>query len=172
MIYQLGDDQPKFDDSNFIAPSADVIGRVALEKNASVWFGSVIRGDNEWITIGENSNVQDGSTFHSDFGYPLTIGKNVTIGHGVILHGCQISDNVLVGMGSTILNGTKVGKNTIIGANSFIAENKEIPEGVLMLGAPARVARDLTEAELQLIEMSAQHYVENGQRFNKDMKPL
>lgn len=172
MIYQLGEDQPKYDDSNFIAPSADIMGKVALEKNANIWFGAILRGDNEWITIGENSNVQDGSVFHTDIGFPLTLGKNVTIGHNVVLHGCQIGDNVLVGMGSTILNGTKVGKNTIIGANSFIAENKDIPEGVLMLGAPARVARDLTEQELQLIEMSARHYVDNGHRFQKQLKAL
>lgn len=172
MIYQLGDDRPIYDDSNFIAPSADLIGRVRLEKNANVWFNTVLRGDNEWITIGENSNVQDGSIFHTDMGYPLTLGKNVTVGHNVVLHGCQISDQVLVGMGSTILNGTTVGSNTIIGANSFIAENKEIPEGVLMLGSPARVVRDLTENELQLLQLSASHYVENGHRYLKELTAL
>lgn len=170
MLYSLGGDNPKLDGGNFVAPSADLIGKIHLLKNANVWFGSVLRGDNEWITIGENSNVQDGSVFHTDMGFPLTLGKNVTIGHNVILHGCTIGNNVLIGMGSTILNGTTIADNTIIGANSFIGEGKEVPSGVLMLGAPARVKRDLTKEEFDLIEMSAHHYVENGHRFMADLK--
>ena len=172
MLYTLESDAPKLDGGNFVAPSADLIGKVHLHQNANVWFGAVLRGDNEWITVGEGSNVQDGSVFHTDMGFPLRMGKNVTVGHNVTLHGCTIGNNVLVGMGSTILNGTTIGENTIIGANSFIGEGKEIPSGVLMIGAPARVKRELTDQELQLIQMSAQHYVDNGHRFMADLKQV
>ena len=170
MLYKLDGISPRIDGEDiFVAPNASLIGKVHLKNGANIWFNSVLRGDNEWITIGENSNVQDGSVFHTDIGAPLTIGKCVTIGHKVILHGCRVDDNVLIGMGSTILNHTKIGANSIIGANSFIAEGKEIPEGVLALGSPARVKRDLTSEELDLIRMSAMHYVENGKRFFKGL---
>lgn len=172
MLYALGEDHPKLDGGNYVAPTADVMGKVHLNKNANIWFSTVLRGDTEMITIGENTNVQDGCVLHTDLGFPLNVGKNVTIGHNVTLHGCTISNNVLVGMGSIILNGTVVGENTIIGANSFIGEGKEIPSGVLMLGAPARVKRELTEQELQLIQLSAMHYVKNGHRFLEELKQL
>jgi len=170
MLYELYGISPKVEGKDiFVAPDASLIGKVHLKTGANIWFNSVLRGDNEWITIGENSNVQDGSVFHTDIGAPLTLGREVTIGHNVILHGCLISDYVLVGMGSTILNHTKIGENTIIGANSFIAEGKEIPPGVLALGSPARVKRDLTKEELILIKKSSEQYVENGKRFLKGL---
>jgi len=150
---------------NFVAPDASLIGRVRLEKNASVWFQAVLRGDNELIQVGENANIQDGSVLHTDMGAPLIVGEGVTVGHKVILHGCNIGAHSLVGMGSTIMNNARIGSGSIVGANSFVAEGKEIPEGVLALGAPARVMRDLSDIERQMIRASAMAYVENGRRF-------
>ena len=139
MIYALDGQRPELDDKvGFVAPDASLIGRVRLMAGASVWYQAVMRGDNEWITLGENSNIQDASVLHTDIGAPLDIGAGVTIGHKVILHGCQIGDKSLIGMGSTIMNHSKIGESTIIGANSFIAEGKEIPSGVLAYGSPAK----------------------------------
>lgn len=170
MLYSLEENKPQFDGHNFVAPDASLIGKVHLHKGASVWFKSVLRGDNEFITIGENSNIQDGTVCHTDMGAPLTLGQGVTVGHNVILHGCIIADNVLVGMGSTVMNHVKVGKNTIIGANSVLTEGKEFPEGVLILGAPARVKRDLSAEEISLIGMSCEIYVKNAQRYLAHLK--
>ena len=153
------------------APDAALVGRVRLKKGASIWFQTVARGDNEWITVGENSNIQDLSMLHTDMGFPLNIGANVTVGHKVILHGCTIANDVLVGMGSIIMNGAIIRRNTIIGAGSLIGEGKEIPEGVLAFGTPARVKRDLTEGEMNLIQDSAVHYYNNAQRYLKGLKP-
>ena len=165
MIYQIDKHRPKFNNTNFIAPNATVIGRVVLEKGASVWFNVVIRGDNDPIVIGKNSNIQDGSILHTDLGAPLNIGEGVTVGHKVMLHGCTISKNCLIGINSTILNHAVIGKNSIVGANSLITEGKEYPNNVLIMGSPAKSIRQLTEAEIMMIKMSSQNYVENGKRF-------
>jgi len=156
-------------DNYFIADSASVIGSVVMHQNASIWFGAVLRGDNDVITIGENSNVQDLSVLHVDPGFPLTIGKNVTVGHKVMLHGCEIGDNSLVGINSVILNGAKIGKNCLIGANSLISENKVIPDGSLVMGSPGKVVKQLTEDQMKGLEMSALHYVENFKRYKRDL---
>ncbi|MCB1692084.1 MAG: gamma carbonic anhydrase family protein [Pseudomonadales bacterium] len=172
MIYSLGDRKVEIrGEDYFIADNATVIGSVVLMNNASVWFNVVIRGDNDVITIGENSNIQDGSVLHTDPGIKLTIGKNVTVGHKVMLHGCTIGDNTLVGINSVILNGAKIGKNCLIGANCLITENKEIPDGSLVMGAPGKVVRDLSPEQQKGLEMSAMGYVNNFKRFKKELKP-
>ncbi len=173
-IYALEGVAPELpsDGQYWIAPTAVVIGRVRLLKNASVWFGTVVRGDNEWITIGENSNIQDNSTLHSDPGQPLTVGANVTVGHNVILHSTTVEDGSLIGMGSTLLNRSRIGKNCIVGANSLIAEGKEFAEGSLIIGSPGRVARTLKEHELAMLKISADIYVENYRRFRDRLTPI
>ena len=168
-IFTLEGDAPDIHGGAWAAPGAVLIGRVRLLDQSSVWFNVVARGDNEWITVGEGSNIQDGSVMHTDVGCPLDVGAGVTVGHKVMLHGCRISDNVLVGMGSTVLNRAVVGENTIIGAGSLVAEGKEIPPGVLALGVPARPIRDLKEQELQLIKYSAEHYIANAERYRKGL---
>src|ERR1700755_434719 len=149
-IYELDGQGPELprDGNYFIADTATVIGKVRLKNAASVWFGAVLRGDNEWIEIGENANVQDNSTCHTDMGFPLTIGKNCTIGHNVILHGCTIEEGALVGMGSIVMNGAKIGRNSIVGAGSVITEGKEFSERSLIIGSPARVIRTLDDAQV------------------------
>ena len=173
-VYALGDVAPELpsDGSYWIAPSAQVMGRVKLETNASVWWGAVLRGDNELITIGENANVQDGSVLHTDMGSPLTIGKNVTIGHMVMLHGCTIGEGTLIGIGSVVLNNTKIGKNCLIGANTLIPEGKEIPDNSMVLGSPGKVVRELGEDNAKMLEASAQHYVENWQRYARELRQI
>jgi len=170
MIYNLADRKLEIlGDNYFIADSASVIGSVVMHQNASIWFGAVLRGDNDVITIGENSNVQDLSVLHVDPGFPLTIGKNVTVGHKVMLHGCEIGDNSLVGINSVILNGAKIGKNCLIGANSLISGNKVIPDGSLVMGSPGKVVKQLSEDQMKGLEMSALHYVENFKRYKRDL---
>lgn len=156
----------------WVAPDAQVMGRVELRRGASVWFGAVARGDNDPIVIGENSNVQDLSVLHTDLGKPLTIGAGVTIGHKVMLHGCTIGDNSLIGIGSTILNGTVIGKNCLIGAGTLITENKEIPEGSMVMGAPGRVVRQLTDEQIDMIRLSAEMYAHNWKRFKDSLKQI
>lgn len=165
-MYELDGVSPTLPGSgNFwIAPSAEVMGNVILRENASVWYGCVLRGDNDPITIGENTNIQDLTVIHTDIGAPVTIGANVTVGHRVILHGCEIGDDTLIGMGSTILNRAKIGKNCIIGANTLIAEGKEIPDNSLVMGAPGKVVKEVSAPQVQMIRMSALHYVENWQK--------
>ena len=173
MIYSLGDRHPEFrGDDYFVADGAVVIGSVILEQNASIWFNAVIRGDNDLITIGENSNIQDGSVLHTDGGIPLTVGKNVTVGHKVMLHGCTIGDNSLIGINAVVLNGAKIGKGCLIGANSLIPEGKEIPDGSLVMGSPGKVVKQLGPEQIKGLEMSAMHYVENFKRYKKDLKPI
>jgi len=159
-------------EGQFIADNASIIGSVRLKTNASVWFNAVLRGDNDWIIVGANSNIQDSAVLHADPGIPLTIGDYVTAGHKVMLHGCTIADNSLIGIGSIILNHARVGKNSIVGANSLITEGKEFPDGVLIVGSPAKVVRDLTDEEVQHITWSAGHYVENGHRYLAHLKRM
>ena len=151
MIYDLEKNVPEINADSWIAPNAIIIGKVKLEKNSSIWFNAVLRGDIEKIVIGENSNIQDGSVLHTDPGCPLTVGKGVTVGHMVMLHGCEISDDTLIGIGSTILNKAKIGKNCIIGANTLVTENKVIPDNSLVLGSPGKVIRKVTDDEIKVI---------------------
>ncbi len=172
MLFTLGDTEVEITgDDFFVADNATVVGNVRIENNASIWFNAVIRGDNELITIGENSNVQDGSVLHTDPGVPLVIGKNVTVGHKVMLHGCVIGDNSLIGINSVILNGAKIGKNCLVGANSLVTEGKEIPDGSLVMGSPAKVIKQLSADQQQKLALSAETYVQNFKRFKKDMQP-
>jgi carbonic anhydrase/acetyltransferase-like protein (isoleucine patch superfamily) len=173
-VYAIGDTKPILppEGEYWIAPNAEVMGNVKLEKNASVWFGAVLRGDNELITIGENSNVQDGSVLHTDPGSPLTIERDVTIGHMVMLHGCTIGAGSLVGIGSIILNGAKIGKGCLIGANSLIAENKEIPDYSMVLGSPGKIVRTLDKEIAEALRLSADHYVENWKKYRAGLKRI
>jgi carbonic anhydrase/acetyltransferase-like protein (isoleucine patch superfamily) len=170
-IYALEGIVPEFppNDEWWVAPNATLIGRVRLMKNASVWFGAVLRGDNDWITIGENSNIQDNSVIHTDPGQPVMIGANVTVGHKVILHSTTVGDGSLIGMGSTLLNRSRVGRNCLVGANTLIAEGKEIPDNSLVLGAPGRVVRQLTDAQIAMLRISADVYVKNYRRFRQTL---
>ncbi|MFN3511418.1 MAG: gamma carbonic anhydrase family protein [Phenylobacterium sp.] len=172
-VYNLGDVAPELpgEDEYWIAPTAAVMGRVILKKNASVWWGATLRGDNDPIVVGENSNVQDGSVLHTDSGSPLTIGANVTIGHMVMLHGCTIGDGSLVGIGSIVLNGAKIGKNCLIGANCLITEGKEIPDNSLVMGAPGKVVRELSPEQARIMAAGAMHYVENWKRYRRELRP-
>jgi carbonic anhydrase/acetyltransferase-like protein (isoleucine patch superfamily) len=171
MIYQLGDARVETaDEQHWVAPSAVLIGRVRLESRASVWWNAALRGDNEPIVVGEGSNVQDGCVLHTDPGYPLTIGRNVTVGHLVMLHGCSIGDGSLIGIGSVILNGTRIGRNCLIGARTLIPENKEIPDNALVMGSPGKVVRTLSDDEAARIALSAEHYVHNWQRYVRELR--
>ena len=169
-IYSLDGIQPELAEQSWVASSADVIGRVRLSHMGSIWFGAVLRGDNEWITIGEHSNVQDGCVLHTDKGAPLTIGAYCTIGHKAILHGCEIGDNSLVGMGAIILNHAKIGRNCLIGAGALIPEGKIIPDNSLVVGAPGKVIRELDDVAVAKLRKSAEGYVLNWQRFKIGMK--
>lgn len=169
MIYALNDRQPECLGECFIAASAAVIGNVRLANNVGIWFGAVLRGDNELIDIGENSNVQDNSVLHTDMGTPLTVGKNVTIGHLVMLHGCTIGDNTLIGIKSVIMNHAVIGKNCIIGANTLITEGKVIPDNSLVMGSPGKVVRQLTGEEVARIKLNADVYVQNLRRYNEGL---
>ncbi len=170
MIYSLGDRQPEFEgDGHFVAPSASIIGNVTLKQGASVWFNAVLRGDNDMIEIGRNSNIQDGAVLHTDPGIELIVGENVTVGHRAMLHGCTIGNNSLIGIGSTILNHAKIGGNCLVGAHSLITEGKEFPGGVVVLGSPARIVRELTEQEMDFLKSSVDVYVLNSQRFIREL---
>ena len=171
-LYELDGVAPKLAEGAWVADSAQLIGNVILGENASVWFGTVARGDNEPITIGRNSNVQDLSGLHSDMGSPLTLGENVTIGHMVMLHGCTIGDNSLVGIGAVVLNNARIGRNCIVGAGSVVTEGKEFPDNSLIIGAPAKVVRTLDDAAAAKLRASAEHYVDNGRRFAKGLKKI
>jgi carbonic anhydrase/acetyltransferase-like protein (isoleucine patch superfamily) len=170
MKYRLGQSHVEAHADSWVAPNATLVGKVKLEPGASVWFNVVLRGDNELIHIGENSNVQDSSVMHTDMGFPLNIGKGVTIGHNAMLHGCTVGDYSLVGINAVILNGAKIGKYCIIGANSLIGEGKEIPDGSLVMGSPGKVVRELTEPQKKMLEASAAHYVHNAQRYARDLQ--
>ena len=171
-VYNLGNVTPELpnDDEYWIAPTAAVMGKVILKKNASVWWGATLRGDNDPIVIGENSNVQDGSVLHTDTGSPLTIGANVTVGHLVMLHGCTIGDNSLVGIGSIVLNGAVIGKNCLIGANCLITEGKVIPDNSLVMGAPGKVVREVSPEQVAMMVGGTLHYVDNWKRYRRELK--
>lgn len=165
MLYELDGVAVRAEGEYWVADSAVVVGNVLLKQNASVWFNAVIRGDNELITIGEGSNVQDGSVLHTDPGCPLTIGPNVTIGHKVMLHGCDIGEGSLIGINAVVLNGAKIGKNCIVGANALITEGKVIPDNSMVMGSPGKIVKTLTDEQAAGIRVGAAHYVENARRF-------
>jgi carbonic anhydrase/acetyltransferase-like protein (isoleucine patch superfamily) len=171
-IYDLDGVAPRVADSAWVAGSAQVMGNVVLAEDSSVWFGATLRGDTETITVGRGSNVQDGSVMHADIGYPLTLGDNVTIGHMVMLHGCTIGDESLIGIGATVLNGATIGKNCLVGAGSLVTEGKTFPDGSMIMGSPARVVKSLTPEQIEGLRRSAQHYVENAQRYRKGLKKI
>jgi carbonic anhydrase/acetyltransferase-like protein (isoleucine patch superfamily) len=173
-VYSLGDARPDLPAAGeyWIAPNATLIGRVTLKRNASVWFGATLRGDNEPIVVGEDSNVQDGCVLHTDAGTPLVIGRGVTIGHLAMLHGCTIGDGSLIGIGAVVLNGARIGRNCLIGAKALIPEDKEIPDNSLVVGAPGRVLRQLTEAQREMLQESAAHYVHNWKRYAAGLTAL
>lgn len=169
--YRLGEAQVEAHPESWIAPNATLIGKVRLEAGASVWFNTVLRGDNELIHIGERSNVQDGSVLHTDMGQPLTLGRGVTVGHNVMLHGCTVGDHSLIGINAVILNGAKIGRYCLIGANTLIPEGKEIPDGSLVMGSPGKVVRTLTDEQKKMLEKSAENYVLNAQRYARELQP-
>ncbi|MCR9155754.1 MAG: gamma carbonic anhydrase family protein [Rhodobacteraceae bacterium] len=171
-LYALDGIAPEIAEDTWIAPDANLIGRIVVEQAASVWFCSTLRGDNEVITVGEGSNIQENCVLHTDMGYPLTIGKGCTIGHKVMLHGCTIGDNSLIGMGATVLNGAKIGNNCLIGAGALITEGKEIPDGSLVMGVPGKVVRGLDEAAIEGLRKSALGYQANMRRFRKGLKAI
>ncbi|MFC4214237.1 gamma carbonic anhydrase family protein [Pseudophaeobacter arcticus] len=171
-LYALGDHQPQLHPDTWVAPDANLIGQVVLEAGASVWFGCTIRADHEEIRICEGANVQENVVMHIDAGFPLTVGKNCTIGHKVMLHGCTIGENSLIGMGATVLNGARIGKNCLIGAGALITENKVIPDNSLVMGAPGKVVREVSEEQAQKLTLSALHYQENMRRFRAEMRPV
>jgi len=164
-VYQLDTLTPRLAETAWVADSAQVIGNVELAEGASIWFGAILRGDNETLHIGKNSNVQDGSMLHADPGFPLTLGENVTVGHHVMLHGCTVGDGSLIGIKSVVLNGAKIGKNCLVGAGSLITEGKEFPDGSMIMGAPAKVVRPLTPEQIAGLSRAAVHYVDNAKRY-------
>jgi len=171
-LYQLDDHTPQLADSAWVAPSAQVIGKVVLAEDASVWFGAILRGDTETLTVGPGSNVQDGSVLHADPGYPLMLGADVTVGHQVMLHGCTVGDGSLIGIQSVVLNGAKIGKHCLVGAGSLVTEGKEFPDGSLIMGSPAKVVRQLTPEQIEGLKRSAQHYVANARRYKNGLKEI
>lgn len=172
MLYKLENLVPNIASDCFIAPNATLIGDVTLEENCSIWFNVVIRADTDKVHIHANTNIQDGSILHLDKGYPLTIGQGVTVGHKVMLHGCTIGDNSLIGMNAVILNGAKIGKNCIIGANALVTENMEVPDGSLVIGSPAKVVKSLDESAFKQLKLSAAHYVNNGKRYSAHLEAI
>jgi carbonic anhydrase/acetyltransferase-like protein (isoleucine patch superfamily) len=165
-IYQLGEDSPQLDTTAWVAESASVIGRVRMAAGSSVWYGAVLRGDNDWITLGERCNVQDGSVLHTDMGYPLTLG------HQVMLHGCTVGDGSLIGIQAVVLNGAKIGKNCLVGAGAVVTEGKEFPDNSLILGAPAKVVKELSAEQAARMKFGALHYVDNAQRHRSQLKKI
>lgn len=171
-LYQLDKISPQVEPSAWVADSAQVMGNVKLAQDVSVWFGVVIRGDTETIEIGQASNIQDGSVLHADHGKPLVVGRHVTVGHKVMLHGCTIGDGSLIGIGAVVLNGAKIGKGCIVGAGSLVTEGKEFPDGSMIMGSPAKIVRELTAEQQAGLQMSALHYVENARRFKAGLQKI
>ena len=171
-IYQLGEHVPDVADSAWVADSAQVIGRVTLAEDTSVWFNATLRGDSEHLTIGRGTNIQDGSVLHADSGFPLVLGENVTVGHQVMLHGCTVGENSLIGIGAVVLNGARIGRNSLVGAGALVTEGKEFPDGVLIVGSPAKVVRELSPAQIEGLKASARHYIANSRRYAADLKKI
>ena len=171
-VYEVDGKTPQVDSTAWIADSAQVMGHVTLGPDASVWFGCVLRGDTESMTVGEGSNIQDLTVMHADHGLPLTIGKHVTVGHKVMLHGCTIGDESLIGIGAIVLNGARIGKNCLVGAGSLVTEGKEFPDGSMIMGTPAKVVRQLTLEQIEGLRLSAQHYIDNARMFRATLKKL
>lgn len=171
-IYQLGDETPRLHPTAWVADNATVLGRVSLAEGSSVWYGAVLRGDNDWITIGARGNVQDGSVLHTDLGFPLTLGVDVTVGHLVMLHGCTVGDGSLIGIQAVVLNGAKIGRNCLVGAGAVVTEGKEFPDGSLILGAPAKAVRRVSPEQIERIRYGALHYVENAVRHRRQLKRI
>ena len=171
-IYELDGVAPVVPASAWVADSAEVLGQVEIGEDASIWFGAVVRGDTDRISIGTGTNIQDTSVLHADRGVPLTIGNHVTVGHQVMLHGCTIGDESLIGIGAVVLNGAKIGKNCLVGAGSLVTEGKEFPDGSMILGSPAKVVRQLTPEQIEGLRRSARHYVENARRFKNGLRKL
>lgn len=171
-LYELGDTAPNVAEDAWVAPDCNIIGNVALAAGSSVWFGSTLRGDNEQITIGTGSNVQENCVLHTDMGFPLIVGAGCTVGHKAMLHGCTVGDNCLIGMGATVLNGAQIGDNCLIGAGTLITEGKVIPAGSLVMGAPGRVVRELDSDAIKGLQASALNYQQNAARFRASLRPL
>ncbi len=171
-IYALGDVSPRIDGSAWVAETAQVIGNVELAQDVSIWFGTVMRGDNEPLRVGNGTNIQDGSVLHSDRGKPLTIGANVTVGHKVMLHGCTIGDGALIGIGAIVLNGARIGKNCLVGAGALVTEGKEFADGSMIIGSPAKAVRDLTPEQIEGLRQGALAYVDNARRFRDTLKRI
>ena len=171
-LYELDGVAPEVDPSAWVADSAQVMGRVSLAEDVSVWFGTVIRGDTESITIGRGSNIQDGTVMHADIGMPIVLGEHVTVGHKVMLHGCTIGDETLIGIGAVVLNGAKIGRNCLVGAGALVTEGKEFPDGSMILGSPAKAVRSLTPEQMQGLRLSARHYVQNARRFQASLRKI
>ncbi|WP_440875354.1 gamma carbonic anhydrase family protein [Thalassotalea sp. PLHSN55] len=172
MIYQLDTLKPNLAENCFIAPNATLIGNIEIAENVSIWFNVVIRADMDKVTVGKDTNIQDGSILHVDQGFPLSLGEGVTVGHKAMLHGCTVGDNSLIGMNAVILNGAQIGKNCLIGANALVTENMVVPDGHLVLGSPAKIVKTLDDKAFAMFKQSAEHYVDNGQHYNKTLKPL
>lgn len=170
MIYDLGEQRPRIADDAFVAPTATIIGDVHLHEESSVWFGAVLRGDIERITVGRGSNIQDGSVCHTDPTNPCTLGQYVTVGHMATLHGCSVGDNSLIGIGATLMNGSVVGKECIVGAHALVTEGKKFPDGVVIMGAPAKVVRDLTDEDRSRLRANADRYVQRARRYQTELK--
>lgn len=171
MFYELDGRTPElFGEEQFVAHNATVIGSVRLMEKSSVWYNVVIRGDNDLITVGPETNVQDGSVLHTDSGIQLTLGRGVTIGHKVMLHGCEVGDYSLIGINAVVLNGAKIGKHCLIGANTLIPEGMEIPDGSMVIGSPGKIRKDLNDNQKKMLEMSAAHYVQNAARYRQQLK--
>lgn len=171
-LYELDGVNPRLHDSSWVADSAQVMGNVVLEQDSSVWFGATLRGDTETITVGQGSNIQDGSVLHADIGYPLQVGRNVTVGHMVMLHGCTIGDESLIGIGAVVLNGARIGRNCIVAAGALVTEGKSFPDGSMIMGSPAKVVRELGAEQIEGVRLSAKHYVENAARYRAGLKKL
>ena len=171
-LYSLDGHAPQIAENTWIAPDANLIGKVVIEDLASIWFGCTLRGDNEEIRMGAGSNVQENCVMHTDMGYPLVIGPGCTIGHKAMLHGCILEENVLIGMGATVLNGARIGRNSLIGAGALITEGKQIPEGSLVMGAPGRVVRSLDDAAIATLRATALHYQQNMRRYRTGLVAL
>jgi len=171
-IYQLDDIAPEIDPTAWVADSAQVIGAVTLAENSSVWFGAVLRGDTDRLTVGRNSNIQDGSVLHADRGQPLVIGDDVTVGHQVMLHGCTVGDGSLIGIQAVVLNGAKIGRNCLVGAGALVTEGKEFPDGSLIMGSPAKVVRTMTPEQIAGMHRGTSHYVDNARRFATGLKKI